>query len=122
MSDDWDEAAVDLLKALAKLRLECKDIPTSNSEVTVEEFNSFWKTCKENTSSSKCGRHFGHYQAICEDTELSLLQVRSINLAARRGSPLERLRQGITVLLEKVAGNIRTDKLRAICLLEADFN
>ena len=26
------------------------------------------------------------------------------------------------MLLEKVAGNIRIDKLRAICLLEADFN
>ena len=57
-----------------------------------------------------------------EDMELSLLQVRSINLVARPGSPLECWRQGITVLLEKVAGNIRIDKLRAIYLVEADFN
>ena len=28
----------------------------------------------------------------------------------------------MTVLLEKIAGNSKIDKLRAICLLEADFN
>ena len=28
----------------------------------------------------------------------------------------------MTVLLEKVAGNSRIDKLHAICLLEVDFN
>jgi hypothetical protein len=29
---------------------------------------------------------------------------------------------GLTILLEKVAGNNFVHKLRAICLLEADFN
>jgi hypothetical protein len=120
--EDWDEVTVDLLKASACLCLDCEDIPTSSSEVTVEEFSSFWTTCKEATSSSKSGRHFGHYCAISENKDLSLLQVRSINLAARQGSPLDCWRQGVTVLLEKVAGNIRIDKLHAICLLEADFN
>ena len=93
-----------------------------SSEVTVEDFSSFWKTCKEATSSSKSGRHFGHYRTISDNNDLSLLQVWSINLAAHRGTPVDRWRQGVTVLLEKVAGNIRIDKLRAICLLEADFN
>jgi hypothetical protein len=31
-------------------------------------------------------------------------------------------KQGITILLEKIAENTSIDKLRAICLLEADFN
>ena len=35
--------------------------------------------------------------------------------------PLERW-GAITVLLEKEFGNIYIDKMRAICLLEADFN
>jgi hypothetical protein len=74
-SDDWDAATVDLLKASAQLRLESEDIPNSNSEVTVEEFMTFWATCKEATSSSKSGRHFGHYHAISNDTDLALLQV-----------------------------------------------
>jgi hypothetical protein len=92
------------------------------TSVTPEDFRSFWASSKESTSSSKSGRHFGHYRAISTDDLLTNLQVSSINIAANRGSPLSRWRQGVTVLLEKVAGNTRIDKLRAICLLEADFN
>jgi hypothetical protein len=121
-AEHWDPATVDLLRASARLRLECEDPTTSGCDVTVEEFTDFWATCKEVTSSSKSGRHFGHYRAMCDDKALTLLQVHSINLAARCGAPLTRWRQGVTVLLEKVSGNIRIDKLRAICLLEADFN
>ena len=70
-STDWDEAKVDLLKASARLHLDCEDIPSSSSEVTVEEFTSFWKTCKEKTSSSKSGCHFGYYSAICDNEDLT---------------------------------------------------
>ncbi len=63
-SDDWDQATVDLLKAAARLRLEIEDLPQAQHEVTPEEFRDFWLTCRENTSSSKSGRHFGHYRAI----------------------------------------------------------
>ena len=36
--------------------------------------------------------------------------------------PLSRWIKGVLVMLEKVAGNINMQKLRAILLLEADFN
>ncbi|KAL3803357.1 hypothetical protein HJC23_009321 [Cyclotella cryptica] len=121
-STDWDPATVDLLKAAARIRLELGAIEQTSTSVTAEDFRSFWATCKENTSSSKSGRHFGHYRAMSSDDLLTSLQVMSINIAASRGTPLSRWRQGVTVLLEKIAGNTRIDKLRAICLLEADFN
>jgi hypothetical protein len=121
-SDKWDSSTVDLLKACAKLRLECKDSAAEEYTVTEDDFTDFWATSKESTSSSKSGRHFGHYRAITEDKSLVSLHVNSINLAAGRGKPLDRWREGVTVLLEKIAGNNRIDKLRAICLLEADFN
>ncbi len=35
---------------------------------------------------------------------------------------LARWGKGLTVLLEKILGNVFVHKLRAICLLEADFN
>jgi hypothetical protein len=98
------------------------DIPDHSTEVTTEDFHSFWNTAKESTSSSKSGRHFGHYKAACSDPLLVSLHVRNINLASTRGMPLPRWKQGVTVLLEKVAGNKEIAKLRAICLLEADFN
>ena len=41
---------------------------------------------------------------------------------AKKGKSLARLGIGLSVLLEKIIGNIFLHKLWAICLLEADFN
>jgi hypothetical protein len=40
----------------------------------------------------------------------------------RNGVTLARWGKGLTVLLEKILGNVFVHKLRAICLLEADFD
>jgi hypothetical protein len=45
-----------------------------------------------------------------------------LTLATSTGVPLARWGNRLTVLLEKVFGNIYIDKMRAICLLEADYN
>jgi hypothetical protein len=45
-----------------------------------------------------------------------------LTACARKGIPLKRWGVGLTVLLEKIIGNNFVHKLRAICLLEADFN
>ncbi len=45
-----------------------------------------------------------------------------LTACTQQGIPLARWRIGLTVLLEKVIGNNFAHKLRAICLLEADFN
>ena len=81
-----------------------------------------WRSAKEKTQSSRSKLHFGHYMAQAESDYLTSIQVRKLNLVLRRGVPLERWLHGLTVLLEKVAGKIDIDKLRAICLYEADFN
>jgi hypothetical protein len=39
-----------------------------------------------------------------------------------KGVALVRWGIGLTVLLEKIMGNVFVHKLRTICLLEADFN
>ncbi len=45
-----------------------------------------------------------------------------LTLAASTGVPLANWGNGLTVLLEKVFGNIYIDKMWAICLLEANYN
>jgi hypothetical protein len=45
-----------------------------------------------------------------------------LTACARQGIPLARWGIGLTVLLEKTVENNFVHKLRAICLLEADFN
>lgn len=81
-SEKWDPATVDLLKAAARIRVELDKIQGTDSDVTVDDFRSFWGTSKERTSSSKSGWHFGHYRAVTEDQDLMKLHVANINLAA----------------------------------------
>ena len=90
--------------------------------VTTKDFQDWWLTSDETIQSSKSGAHFGHYKAAAYDDYLSALHVAKLNLALASGKPLERWGHGLTVLLEKEFGSIYIDKLRAICLFEADFN
>ena len=72
--------------------------------------------------SSYSNVHFGHYKAIAQDQYLSALQAAKLSLSTKTGIPMERWGSALTVLLEKEFGNIYIEKMRAICLLEADFN
>jgi hypothetical protein len=86
------------------------------------DFQQFWRTAKEKTESLKSGKHFGHYKAGSFDNTISQLHATSLNAIRETGKAPARWKCSVTVLLEKVMGVRRVDKLRAICLLEADFN
>jgi hypothetical protein len=91
--------------------------------VTTTDFQQFWLNAdKEIQSSSKSGIHFGHYKAAAHDQFLLALQAAKLTLAAATGIPLARWGNGLTILLEKVFKNIYIDKMRTICLLEADYS
>ena len=87
-----------------------------------KDFQGWWLTSNENISSSKSGAHFGHYKAAAFKDYLSALHFSKLNLAPETGLPLERWGHGLTVLLKKEFGATYMDKLRTICLFEADFN
>jgi hypothetical protein len=86
------------------------------------DFQSFWRTAREATESSYSRCHFGHYVCASHDDLLTDLHVASINTIREIGVAPSRWRNSIIVLLEKVFGNRFIDRLRAICLLKADFN
>jgi hypothetical protein len=90
--------------------------------VTTTDFQQFWLHAKEDIKSSELGCHFGHYKAAAHDRYLSALHASKLTLVAKTGIPLARWSNGLMVLLEKVFGNIYIDKMRAICLLEVDYN
>lgn len=117
-----DIATMHYLQEATRIKTALQQTPAIQQEVSTQDFITFWSSAKESTSSSKSGRHFGHYKAIINDPSLVSLHVTNINLAATRGEPLQRWCEGVNVLLEKIAGDSHIDKLRAICLLEADFN
>ena len=93
-----------------------------SSHITTEQWIEHWRHAKERTASSFSGLHFGHYKAHTVNKEIAEIKCKLVNLALLSGQPLSRWTKGVSVMLEKVAGNINVQKLRAILLLEADFN
>ena len=111
-----------ILTVASELHLAHKDVALITSDTTLYDFQSFWRRANQRTQSSFSGRHFDVYISMSHDDYLSSLQVSSINLAASRGLPLHRWQSAVTCMLEKVTGTNHLEKLRAICLLEADYN
>jgi hypothetical protein len=114
-----------------KTRLLCKLAHEIFSQKSMEDIATFiqtsdyqyyWKRANEFIQSSYSHIHFGHHKAAARDRYLSALEAAKLSLATRSGIPLERWGSALTVLLEKEFGNIYIKKMRAICLMEADFN
>ena len=97
-------------------------LPSVSAAVHQSDFISYWKGAREKTSSSLSGRHFGHYKAAASNSHLSELHASFQHVASSSGLVLSRWAKGLTIMLEKIEGNIKVDKLRAILLMEADFN
>ena len=82
----------------------------------------YWKQVNKRTVSSYSGLHFRHYKALTFMPEIAEIKCKLVNLAIRSRQPLSQWIKGVSVILEKVAGNVQVQKLQAILLLEADFN
>jgi len=91
-------------------------------DLTADHFRYFWRRFKEKTSSSISGVHAGHYKAATYSDIITSFLSTKITLIARGGCPPDRWGHGLQVMLEKVAGVALVNKLRAILLMEADFN
>ncbi len=90
--------------------------------VSPEDFLHFWQTARECTWYSYCGLHFGQYVAALFCPDLSLLHAAKLSFCKWNGVTLTRRGKRLTVLLEKILGNMFVHKLQSICLLEADLN
>jgi hypothetical protein len=87
-----------------------------------DEFKYYWRHVREKTSSAISTAHFGHYKsAMYSDTVTEFLATK-ITLIARGGCPPNRWGHCLQVILEKIAGVALVTKLRAIVLMEGNFN
>ncbi|KAL7464310.1 hypothetical protein ACHAXS_004647 [Conticribra weissflogii] len=73
-------------------------------------------------SSLESGFHFGHYKASSHSHYLNHFHAAKASVAITLGAPFARWQRGVTVMLEKELGVNLVSKLRAILLMEADFN
>jgi hypothetical protein len=96
--------------------------------VSSEDFTSVFKCVPEKTASSFSGRGVHHYKACAEGSDDGLADIQVEVHASMMTVPLDagfcpnRWKQAVDIMLEKVSGIPRSDKLRIIQLLEADLN
>jgi len=118
---DTPPAVEALLHEAANLYEATKD-GSFDLKITAEEFQYWWTHCRADTQSSKSGIHYDHYICAAHDDELTELHVAKMNAVLTLGLPLDRWLSTVIVLLQKEMGTVFINKLRAICLFEADFN
>ena len=74
------------------------------------------------TSLSESGLHFGHYVVGSASEIISYYHAAWVTTVIAHAIQLERWSRGLSVMLEKTLGVTLVTKLRAILLMEADFN
>ena len=116
-----EEATQELFNVVAEIRAK---VPADSITSIIKhgQWSEFWAKSKEETSSSRSGRHFGCYKAGASSEIISHYHALQTSVVLTRGIKLERWAQGLSVMLEKVQGCSLISKLRSILLMEADFN
>ena len=77
---------------------------------------------KEYASTGVSGLHFGHWKGECTNDYITDVHAIYAAILYMTGYSPKRWQQGIHIMMEKLKGNNRVTKLRAILLYEADFN
>jgi hypothetical protein len=98
------------------------EVDCIDTSFTREDFRTYWKQAKECTSSSLSSLHYGHYKAVINNDKLSEMHSVFVDIAVNLGYSPKQWQKGLTLMLEKKRGVILISKLRAILLMEADFN
>ena len=116
-----DKATRDLFAEIAAIR--CL-IPENSVPIVItpEQWKQYWRVINEETSSSESGIHFGHYIVGSKSDIISHYHASRVSVTLAHAIQLERWSRGLSVMLEKTLGVTLVTKLRAIFLMEGDFN
>ena len=121
MPPDSDQSTAELFVEIARIRaLIPKD--TVSIKITPSQWKRYWQVVNEETSSSVSGLHFGHYKVGRLSDIIAHYHAARVTVTLAHAIQLERWSRGLSVMLEKTLGVTLVTKLRAILLMEADFN
>jgi hypothetical protein len=116
-----DTATAKLFAEIAAIRaLISKD--SVSITITPSQWKQYWKVVNKETSSSESGLHFGHYKVAGMSDIIAHYHAARVTVTLAHAIQLERWSRGLSVMLEKTLGVTLVSKLRAILLMEADFN
>ena len=106
-----------------------------NNKIRLNEMKHSFTKCKEQTTTSPSGRYLGYYKSLLvsggKDNNGEMAALSNdiltmynviINSALSLGTPLQRWKQSIVIMIEKEQNNNRMKKLRVIKIYEADYN
>ena len=97
-------------------------LPPPSIQISSDTYTSGWKKMKEFTSAGPSGLHFGHMKTCSTDPFLSQVESCFCNIPPSVGFSPPNWQQGVTAMIQKRIGSNLVDKLRSICICEADFN
>ena len=115
-----------LLKNLKRLVIE--DIDTTFTREDIKKAFNIWQ---ESTSTSPSGRHLGKYKAVTRDLDVKdesarakmlEIQTNMMNTAVKHSIVYERWETVHSLMLEKIKGKPRLEKLWIIHIYKADVN
>lgn len=98
--DNVDPTTKELLNQISQMSRTHRN-QTVDYIISKEDYQKYWKTSKEKTSSSFSGLHFGHWKAAAYDNNISELHAMLTQIAFQSGSPYIRWSTGLSVMLEK---------------------
>ena len=119
--DDIHQGTKDILEEIGEIR---SIVPKNSVSTDLRRpaWKEKWRGSKEKTSSSLSGLHFGHYIAGSSSEVISHHHSLKATICLKRGFAIDRWKGGMTCILEKLPGCCLVTKLRAILLMEADYN
>ncbi len=90
--------------------------------ISPEQWKQYWGVVNEKTSSLESGIHLGPYIAGCTSDIILHYHAAQVTVTLAYAIQLKRWSRGLSVMLEKTLGVTLVTKLRAILLMEGDFN
>ena len=118
---DFHPGTKELLEECARIRAQVPENSVCDF-LGRREWQRRWLKAKENTSLSVFTLHFGHYIAGDKSDMISYVDSFKTSISLKHGTLLGRRANGLSVMLEKELGCTLINKLRAILLMEAEFN
>ncbi len=107
---DFDQATREICEECVWIRVMILQ-DSLNTLLTKEDWRCQWQGCRESTSSSESGLHFGYYITGISLDHILYFHALKATLILRRGIVLEHWVQGLSVMLEKMFGCALITKL-----------
>lgn len=93
-----------------------------DTDITQEDFESFFLRTTEDKYISPSGLHLGHFKAAARNKEISYVLWSILHISYKNGFCLKRWRRSATTLIEKIPGFPKIHKFHTIHLIETDLN